>query len=427
MIPLDAVTDIGKKAHYRGKVYKARSLNYYGSLNELEGSEIGDEVAQGSVRFKYRACSDCPVACRLALSRDDCELFEATCMELQRYNHHEMEYYKTKPIGKVTRSQALSGNDMGISLFDLGGYVSTIALMAQKGILTAENNFGLPLDKIGSEEFIEQLWKDIRQKEGIGKYITEGFSKFIKCFGKEGEKLYELIYKRKGNVVVGAGCAAKAQIILNLIDLKPDTQYWFTLGRPSKKFVFDMIGGSEEELDLMKAAGEKFFGSKLALDDASWEYKPLVARIYSYYRLIIDSLPSCTWGMPCWYNTYTEDHLGDIEIIAQAFSAVTGIETTDLDIRRIGERIHNLERAIAVREGRTREHDWPFDSVLTVTKKDRDWNWTVGEEEQLRNAMDEYYQQSGWDLKTGWPTRAKLEELDLSDVADELGKSGKLP
>jgi len=41
--------------------------------------------------------------------------------------------------------------------------------------------------------------------------------------------------------------------------------------------------------------------------------------------------------------------------------------------------------------------------------------------------LDSYYDQRGWDKKTGWPTRAKLEELGLRDVADELESIGKLP
>ena len=36
------------------------------------------------------------------------------------------------------------------------------------------------------------------------------------------------------------------------------------------------------------------------------------------------------------------------------------------------------------------------------------------------NIVDHYYEQRGWDKTTGWPTRAKLIELDLEDVADEL-------
>ena len=39
--------------------------------------------------------------------------------------------------------------------------------------------------------------------------------------------------------------------------------------------------------------------------------------------------------------------------------------------------------------------------------------------------LDEYYTESGFDKKTGWPTRTKLKELGLQDVADELYKKKK--
>jgi aldehyde:ferredoxin oxidoreductase len=37
-----------------------------------------------------------------------------------------------------------------------------------------------------------------------------------------------------------------------------------------------------------------------------------------------------------------------------------------------------------------------------------------------------FYELEGWDPGTGWPTRAALEELGLSYVADELEAAGKL-
>jgi aldehyde:ferredoxin oxidoreductase len=36
--------------------------------------------------------------------------------------------------------------------------------------------------------------------------------------------------------------------------------------------------------------------------------------------------------------------------------------------------------------------------------------------------LDDYYQARGWDVKTGIPTRQKLEELGLKKEADELKK-----
>jgi aldehyde:ferredoxin oxidoreductase len=39
---------------------------------------------------------------------------------------------------------------------------------------------------------------------------------------------------------------------------------------------------------------------------------------------------------------------------------------------------------------------------------------------ELDIMLDEYYRARGWDVETGLPTRAKLEELELNDAAEEL-------
>jgi aldehyde:ferredoxin oxidoreductase len=41
--------------------------------------------------------------------------------------------------------------------------------------------------------------------------------------------------------------------------------------------------------------------------------------------------------------------------------------------------------------------------------------------------LDAYYERRGWDTTTGWPTRAKLEDLGLADVADELERLSDTP
>jgi aldehyde:ferredoxin oxidoreductase len=48
-------------------------------------------------------------------------------------------------------------------------------------------------------------------------------------------------------------------------------------------------------------------------------------------------------------------------------------------------------------------------------------------QEKMDGMLDRYYELHEWDGETSWPTRATLEKLDLGDVADDLGKMGKLP
>jgi aldehyde:ferredoxin oxidoreductase len=40
----------------------------------------------------------------------------------------------------------------------------------------------------------------------------------------------------------------------------------------------------------------------------------------------------------------------------------------------------------------------------------------------LDRMLDEYYEAGGWDKGTAIPTRRKLEEMGLKEVADELEK-----
>ena len=43
---------------------------------------------------------------------------------------------------------------------------------------------------------------------------------------------------------------------------------------------------------------------------------------------------------------------------------------------------------------------------------------------KFEKMKSEYYELRGWHVESGYPTRKKLEELELKDIADELDQSG---
>ena len=47
--------------------------------------------------------------------------------------------------------------------------------------------------------------------------------------------------------------------------------------------------------------------------------------------------------------------------------------------------------------------------------------------EDIKLAMDMYYEEMGWDTKTGSPTAAAYRRLGLGNVADDLTKKGFCP
>jgi aldehyde:ferredoxin oxidoreductase len=48
----------------------------------------------------------------------------------------------------------------------------------------------------------------------------------------------------------------------------------------------------------------------------------------------------------------------------------------------------------------------------------------VVDRQAFERMKDEYYQLRGWDVVTGFPSCAKLEELELDDVAQYLEQRG---
>ena len=87
-----------------------------------------------------------------------------------------------------------------------------------------------------------------------------------------------------------------------------------------------------------------------------------------------------------------------------------------------GEMFDNLERALAARDGRTRQ-DYIFHD-LYFEKEDAGGRKYIRED--LERAKTDYYKLMGWDPKTGIPTGQTLEKLGLKEVAEGLGKRGLL-
>ena len=112
------------------------------------------------------------------------------------------------------------------------------------------------------------------------------------------------------------------------------------------------------------------------------------------------------------------------EKIARLIEIVTGYSLTPAEVKFIGERIVNIERAYDVREGIRRVHD-------TLPRRFLEEPVSYGPSAphviELEVMLDEYYEARGWDVKTGLPTKAKLLELGLDFAAEELEKLGKLP
>jgi len=82
----------------------------------------------------------------------------------------------------------------------------------------------------------------------------------------------------------------------------------------------------------------------------------------------------------------------------------------------------NLDRLFNVREGFRREDDRL--PIRMMTEDVPYFGYPRIDSGLLDKMLDEYYQENGWSLKTSIPTRTKLNQLNMGEIADELESCG---
>jgi len=294
----------------------------------------------------------------------------------------------------------------------------------ENGIIT-EKDLGMPIE-LESGVFWSKILEKIAYKEGIGKVFAEGVPRTIDILGKGKEFSPHVAH---GYETHWDG---------HLFESGPNYPYWLVAALQWAMDSRDPLvhcyaqeitnwtvrPGAPVSIEQLKAIGKRLYGSELAVDpESSYEYKAQPT-IWHQNRLAVDdSLPVCDQRFPAIYSRTSSDGFGDPSLEAKLFSTATGVEVTEEELDMIGSRIYNLERAIMVREGRTRKDD---ESVIPYFQKP-DRAGICLDVEKFKKLMDEFYILRGWDPKTGWPKRETLEKHGLGDVADMLKKIGRLP
>jgi aldehyde:ferredoxin oxidoreductase len=113
---------------------------------------------------------------------------------------------------------------------------------------------------------------------------------------------------------------------------------------------------------------------------------------------------------------------------SQLLSTTTGLDVNVDELWKAGDRIWNLRRAIMVhREDRHKDDDTLCDDMFREVIKVQSPELLPEplDRAQWEVLKDRYYELRGWDVDTGRPTGAKLEELGMKDVADRLQSAGR--
>ncbi|MFC2068042.1 aldehyde ferredoxin oxidoreductase N-terminal domain-containing protein [Chloroflexota bacterium] len=408
------------------------------------GAGIGRKVLEiPSLVEKRLLCYGCISGC----DRVTCETVEGDkgkffCQSAFYYLLQANSYYGER--NEVPYHATKLCNRYGLDTHFMYAVLRWLSDCYQSGILT-DKNTGITLSKFGSLEFIENLVKMISMRDGFGDVLAQGIYQAADSVGKKARDLITDYADKNGQsvaygprlyVINGLFLATEPRMALSLHHeiTKPVMKWrWWVKG----------VDGAYMSGEMLRAIGRRFWGSELAFDFSTYEGKAMAAKKIQDRIYAIECLGLCGYYYPVTDTRYSKTHQGDPAIESELYSAITGNEVDEDELNKIGERVFNLTRAILTREGRrgresdrlleynyTRSLDGePMNADCLVPGKDgvsMSRKGAIVDREQFARMLNEYYELRGWDTSSGLQTTAKLEELNLEDIARELKKDGQM-
>jgi aldehyde:ferredoxin oxidoreductase len=235
--------------------------------------------------------------------------------------------------------------------------------------------------KWGDVDAIEQLVRLTGSREGIGDLLAQGSKRFGAHFGMEEEAVQ----------VNGLEVAYHDPRGVSGMALSYATSPRGACHNQSDYFFVD-FGHSHEEI-----------GIEFMERHAQAEKSANVAR-HQDWRSVDNAVVMCIFA-----NVAPQEK-------AALINAACGLDWSVEDMMKFGERSWNLKRAVNVRMGLNAQNDRLPKALLTPLPE----GGSGGFVPDLKGMLFTYYQHRGWDDVTGKPTRDKLIELGLEDVAKDL-------
>lgn len=192
-------------------------------------------------------------------------------------------------------------------------------------------------------------------------------------------------------------------------------------------------------LEVQKRLAAEIWGSPDVVD-AVGAYTPMnrakakMAKWSLLRKELHDSLSLCNWMGPWVASPLKErDYRGDDSIESMLYSLATGDKKTRQELDQVAQRIFLLHRALTIRDIGTKEMRTQHDTIPEWVYEDASRRpvYTKGtthlDRDDIKLAMDMYYEEMGWDQATGAPTSDAYRKAGLGKVSDELGNKGLLP
>jgi aldehyde:ferredoxin oxidoreductase len=364
------------------------------TLNFREGqfdghNDISGQTMMDTILIDRDTCYACPINCKRVVKVDT------------PYNVNPVyggpEYETIASLGSLCGIRDLKAiaqgnqtcNTYGLDTIGAGTTIAFAMECYENGILTKDDTGGIEL-RFGNAEAMMKMVEMIAKREGIGDILAEGSMRAANKFGRGAEqyamhiKGQELpMHDPRGKVAMGIGYATSPTGADHMHNMH-DTE-------------FVRVNPTMKSLGLLESIPPT-------------ELSPAKVRMFQYLTNLRHFMNS---ALICHFMPYNPQQM------AELVNGATGWNVSVWEVMKVGERALALARAFNAREGFTTKDDYLperlYRSVSSGPLKDKRLD-----KEAMQKAINLYYEMSGWNPETAAPTTAKLHELGLSWVTEEL-------
>ncbi|MFH1775767.1 MAG: aldehyde ferredoxin oxidoreductase C-terminal domain-containing protein [Chloroflexota bacterium] len=325
-------------------------------------------------------------------------------------------------------------NQLGLHVNNPGCAINWAMQLWEDGIITREDTGGLELTW-GNEEVVLELMHQMARREGFGALLDEYPVRAAERLGRGSEKY---ISHNKGMTARGFGISGGVEVTLafatstrghdHLVGKPPFASRisGINLMQSIGARIFPDMADPKELLDALAKFGQERYGDKQLVLENWWATPQKARLVYDSEHIcaLCDSTGICK--IPSQFTFFASGY--HLEDFASLLSAATGVDFTPEDTEKAAERQMLIERCFNAREEIRRRDDYPWafrwqreHGEPHPRRKDIKFPITL---EDYDRVLDEYYRLHGCDPETGIPTRERLEEFGLGDVARDLIERG---
>jgi len=356
------------------------------------------------IRLRDTSCYNCPKDCHYLISYPGRSTYHLKCFNKLTYTMASFEEidFNYDILGITT--------EYGLDGFSTPQVLAFAVELYEAGILTDEDLPGFPSDNRGRFFYLLDIM--VHRKGFVGDALAHGVYQAARIIGRGAEEYDHNTTKKVEQVPLKLG-------IVNFP--------FFLMYCTGEKMNITQIEGSFPQAPLKLEKRKKFVENWAAAPERfkKWfmEWEP------RQHMPIEGAVAACDWnetmhfvddaiGTCAWLSSFRGQFGGSppyhIFNLPEFISMATGMDMDPDKLWEIAQRNRNLLRAINVRRGLRRDVEKPPED-----------HWAIRDPEMEKNHLDAYYEFKGWTMD-GIPTKGRLEELGLGDVAEDLIKRGIL-